>query len=327
METILQISTIPVNTLFDGVSTLFTQGADLFGLLTAGCGATMALAVGAVTYGSIPSEVLAGVRRWHGTIDDQFNNIDSAVNILTASQTKWVVPKELLEDLTADRDSLSALIAKCKSNYGSPADRTVRNSLLKTAVGLCLTQLKSWVFTEYYAGVMTIDDVHLLGFLLPGEAGGVHERKEATDVVAEVKVSVLAADFIRAVVDQASVENAALVKHGWPRGVKMALIVILSADGRTEVLRQHTTHLHNRIEMPEGSRGKQFMIKAAFLQHIDDKPLFGPEPTFSMPLTTEELAATLDRQHDEETVARDREVERLRLEIESMKAAHDGEKA
>jgi hypothetical protein len=41
--------------------------------------------------------------------------------------------------------------------------------------------------------------------------------------------------------------------------------------------------------MPSGSRGKLFIIRAAFLRHVDDKPRFGPEPTFFMPLTTEDL--------------------------------------
>jgi hypothetical protein len=55
--------------------------------------------------------------------------------------------------------------------------------------------------------------------------------------------------------------------------------------------RGYTTRLHNDIDMPAGSRGKQFIIKAAFLRHISDKPRFGSEPTFSMPLTTEDLVA------------------------------------
>jgi hypothetical protein len=327
METLLQLSTILLNVFVENVSTLFDFLAGWIDFLTDGCPASPAFAVVAVAYGKIPKEVLAGVRRWHGTIDNQFGNIDNVVNVLTAGQAKWPVPEDLLKDLTKNRDDLSPLIAKCRSNYGSPADRTVRNALLKTSVGLCLTQIKSWSFTQYYAGTMTMEDVHLLGFLLPGEIGGVRERTEGTDALADVKVTVLAADNIRAVVDQATGENAALVKHGWPPGVKIALIVIMSADGKTEILQLHTTRLHNRIVMPEGSRGKQFMIKAAFLKHIDDKPMFGAEPTFSMPLTTEELTDQLERQHAEDMEARDREVERLRLEIERLQAGKNSEKA
>jgi hypothetical protein len=165
---------------------------------------------------------------------------------------------------------------------------------------------------------MTADDVHLLGFLLPGETGGYHDRTEATDVTAEVKVKVVNEDFIRAVVDQSAGENAAQVVHGWPAGVKNALIVITSADRKTEVYRQVTSRLHNDIRMPDGSHGKQFIIKAAFLKHVDDEPRFGNEPTFSMPLTTEDLAAALDRQHHEEFEAQIREVERQRQEIERL---------
>jgi hypothetical protein len=95
----------------------------------------------------------------------------------------------------------------------------------------------------------------------------------------------------------------------------MAVIVITAADGVTEVYRQMTDRLHNDIKMPAGSHGKQFIIKAAFLKHVNDEPKFGNEPTFSMPLTTEDLAAELDRQHHEEFEARMREVERQRIEI------------
>jgi hypothetical protein len=49
--------------------------------------------------------------------------------------------------------------------------------------------------------------------------------------------------------------------------------------------------------MPDGSHGKQFIIKASFLRHVNDEPRFGNEPTFSIPLTTEDLAASLDRRH------------------------------
>ncbi|MDR0610119.1 MAG: hypothetical protein LBG58_08420, partial [Planctomycetaceae bacterium] len=169
-------------------------------------------------------------------------------------------------------------------------------------------------------GNMTADDVHLLGFLLPGETGGRHNRTEATDITAEVKVKVINEDFIRVVIDQSAGENAGQVAHGWPPGVKNALIVITAADGKTEILRQWTTRLHNDIQMPDGSHGKQFIIKASFLKHIDDEPRFGNEPTFSMPLTTEDLAAALDRQHHEDFETQLQEIERQRQEIERLHA-------
>jgi hypothetical protein len=192
--------------------------------------------------------------------------------------------------------------------------------LLKSTVGLCLIQVKIWAYGEFAAGVMTADDVHLLGFLLPGETGGRHDRTEPTDITAEVKVKVVNEDFIRVVIDQSAGENAAPVKHGWPTGVKHALIVIVAADGKTEVYRLMTTRLHNDIRMPEGSHGKQFIIKASFLKHVNDEPRFGSEPTFSMPLTTEDLAAALDRQHHEDFEAQLQEIERQRQEIERLHA-------
>jgi hypothetical protein len=91
---------------------------------------------------------------------------------------------------------------------------------------------------------------------------------------------------------------------------------ITVADGVTEVLSLPTTHLHNNIRMPDGSYGKQSLIKASFLRHIDDELRFGPQPIFSMPLTMEDLVATLDRQDHEEFEAHVREVERHHQELE-----------
>jgi hypothetical protein len=91
------------------------------------------------------------------------------------------------------------------------------------------------------------------------------------------------------VIDRSADENAAQVAHGWPEGGHNALLVITADDGKTEVYRQMTTRL------PDGSHGKQFIVKASFLKHVNDEPRFSNEPTFSMPLTTENLAAALAR--------------------------------
>jgi hypothetical protein len=285
-------SLIPlVNTIYDHSGMFFASLSDGGSLLTIGYGFTAALVLGMALSGSITEGVLAGVRKWHGNIDEQFSNIDNLVNVITEHQSTWTIPPDLLTQLTNNRDQLQVLINKCRSTAGSTADRELRNALLKSTVGLCLLQVRVWAYNEYIANVLTADDVHLLGFLLPGETGGHHDRTEATDVTAEVKVKVINEDFIRVVIDPSAGENAGQVAHGWPPSVKNALIVITADDGKTEVLRQFTTRLHNDIRMPDGSHGKQFIIKASFLKHISDEPRFGSEPTFSMPLTTEDLAA------------------------------------
>jgi hypothetical protein len=304
--------------LFTDFFTAF-QANELFG--AAGNGIPFALAFGAVAYANIPAEVLSNIRGWHGNINQQFNNISNVADTLAANQKAWNVPEDLSTQLTNDRDQLAALIIKCRSNSGSPADRAVRNTLLKALVAQCLTQIKSWAFVQHYNGVLTADDVHLLGFLLPGDAAGHHDRKEAVDELAEVKVSVINMDNIRVVIDQSSAENAALVRHGWPQGVHQAVIVIMAADGVTEVHRQMTTRLHTDIQMPAGSHGKQFILKAAFLRHVDDTPKFGNEPTFSMPLTTEDLAAAIDHQQHEDFETQLREIERHRQELEHLLSA------
>jgi hypothetical protein len=315
MNILTEILITLVISIFDHVSMFLSSLSDIAALSAAGSGITLAFAAGALA--SLPESVLAAVRRWHGTIDDQFDNIDNLVNLIMAHQPAWVIPEELILQLTGNRDQLRTLISKCRTTAGSPADRLLRNTLLKSTVGLCLLQVKIWAYAEFAAGVLTADDVHLLGFRLPGEVGGRHDRTEATDVTAEVKVSVVNEDVIRVVVDQSAGENAAQVVHGWPHGVKNALIVIYAADGKTEIYRKFTTHLHNEIRMPANSRGKLFIIKASFLKHIDDEPLFGNAPTFSMPLTTNDLAIILDRQAHEEYEAHVQEVEKHRQEVEN----------
>jgi hypothetical protein len=317
-ETLIVNLTSLVNAIYEysGMSLSFLLGEGL--LWTLGNGFAMALALGMVLSGSITEGVLAGIRRWHGSIDDQFSNIENLINVITAHQSTWMFPPDLLMQLTANRDQLQILISKCRSTAGSPSDRELRNALLKSTVGLCLLQVKVWAYSEYTAGIMTADEVHLLGFLLPGESGGHHQRTEPTNVTAEVKVKIINEDFIRVVIDQSAGENAGQVRHGWPPGVKNALIVITAADGKTEIYRHFTTHLHNDVRMPDGSHGKQFIIKASFLKHISDEPRFGNEPTFSMPLTTEDLAATLDRQHHDDFESQLQEIERQRQEIERL---------
>ena len=103
---------------------------------------------------------------------------------------------------------------------------------------------------------------------------------------------------------QSAGENAGPALRGWPEGVKNILIVINDVEGPTEVYRQLSPRLYNDIKMPANSHGKQFIIRAAFLRHIDDAPRFGNEPTFTMPRTTLDLATQQAR-----------EIERLRAEL------------
>jgi hypothetical protein len=320
MENLLGILIIAVNAIVDGADTLlsFIMNAGL--LPEAGIGVVFALALGAAVYGGATDGILANVRRWHGNIDERFGCIDNLITIMDAHASTWPAPEAMRTQLNNSRTQLQALINKCRTSTASSADRTLRNTLLKSTVGYCLLQVKTWAYGLYSAGTMTADDVHLLGFMLPGETGGQHVRTKATDVKAEVKVSVISEDFIRAVIDQSAGENAAQVAHGWPSGVRYAVIVIISAEGKMEVCRHMTTRLHNDIRMPEGSHGKQFIIKASFLKHVNDEPRFGNEPTFSMPLTTEDLATVIDRRHHEDLEAQMREIERQRHEIERLQA-------
>jgi hypothetical protein len=138
MNTLVTILILMVNPIFDQVCMFLSSLSDIAVLSAAGSGITLAFAAGALA--SLPEGVLAAVRRWHGTIDDQFGNIDNLVNLIIEHQPAWVIPEELIVPLTANRDQLRTLISKCCSTAGSPADRALRNTLLKSTVGLCLLQ-------------------------------------------------------------------------------------------------------------------------------------------------------------------------------------------
>ena len=304
---------------------LFFGPVNVFFVLIGG-GISLAAIVGiiafafavATAYSKIAPETLAAAKRWHGSIDDQFGNIDNLVVTIQA-HASWGTPTAVFQQIVNNRAQLTTLIPKCRSTKGTAEDRNLRNQLLNATVGMCVMQVKAWAYGLYFNNTITLADLYSMGFLLPGVSGGKHERAEATDVVPEVKVRIVSPDVIRVTLDQAATDNAALVAHGWPPGVRMALIVIRASDGATEVIRLQTTHLHNDIEMPAGSHGKQFTIMASFLRHIGDAPRFGPQPTFSMPLTTNDLLATLDRQHHEDFQAAQREIERHRQELEQIR--------
>jgi hypothetical protein len=250
------------------------------------------LTLGNLSHDDVPDWARAAAKRWHGGIAGKVTNIDNLTNILVAHRPVWPVPQTIIDKMTKGQEQLTALVAKCASIEGSPSDREMRDTLLDDLVTFSLQTVRNWTFGQYADGLLTRHDVHSMGFLLMGEMAGRHDRSEDTRVIASVKVGIVDADSIYVVVDQASLENSALVVHGWPDGVRELLLVITAADGVTEVLRKMTRSLHNEILMPPGSRGKQCIIKASFMKHPDDVPHFGNEPTFSMPLTTEDLAAS-----------------------------------
>ena len=245
----------------------------------------------------ITEGLLAATRRWHGTLIEQFSAIDNLFKIIEAHQTDWALPPVLFVQLRDNHNRLEKLMAKCATSAASDADRYLRKSLLKSTVDLCVLKIKLWAYGQYAIDVMTVTDIYMLGFLLPGKAGGHHARHEATDIKADVRVQAINADFIRVTLSQSDGKNAALVTHGWPAGVHNAIIVITTDNGKTEVYRKLTPRLHNDIQMPQGSHGKLFIVKAAFLRHTNDDPRFGAEQTVSMPLTTEDLALAVHNTH------------------------------
>jgi hypothetical protein len=289
--------------------------------VAAGSGFCLAFALPA-TEGSlsdVASELLAHIKRWHGSIKDRFANIANVADLLKMHGDDWDVPTAMNTGMNNSKNQSQSLIDLIDGGRGSAVDRTNRNELLRTAVRYCLHDVRSWAWEQYRLGVLKATDVHSLGFFLPGEIGGNHDRVQLTHVLPAVKVKVLNADWVRIVIDQAVDENAAQVVHGWPDGVRYAIIEIISTETNEEVHHLLTMRLHNDIELPKDSHGKQFLVRASFLVHPGDAPTFHEGTTFSMPLTTRDLIDSIKNYHSEELDAKDAEIERLRAELDAKK--------
>jgi hypothetical protein len=252
-------------------------------------------AFSAATTGNIMESIRGSMRLWRGGIEDKLTAIANVVGILGEHKADWPLPEGMLESLTDSLKKLEPMISHCKSTGSSTVDREQRNRLLADTVKYCRNNVKFWALDQYTSDVIKLEDVHNLGFMLPGETGGKHSRKEPTGAIAHVQVVSLNEDFIRVVIDNATAENAYRTVSGWPAGVRNALIVIYSIEEKREIIRLMTGRLKNTIQMPEGSHGKQFIIKAAFLRHVDDTPRFGNEPMFSLPLTISDFAANKNK--------------------------------
>jgi hypothetical protein len=294
-------------------------------------GRAIMLAAIAIDYGDITPELLSQIRGWHGSILEQMNCIRALLHGLVARQSTVSVPNDYITLLDTNLKKIEKLVAKSGEGDITAKERRSRNTALKTTVAFSLHTIRVWVFGQYADGNLTIDDVHDLGFLLPGEMSGHHSKTDPTDIIADVKPLIITADMFRAIIDQAAFKNAGPVVHGWPHGVRTAALQILADDGVTEIKRLMTTRLHTDIEMPADCHGKQYVVKAAFLKHVDDTPRWSAGASFTMPKDTADLARVLDQQHYEDfeeslrTVERHRQdVERLHAEMEAARANRGG---
>jgi hypothetical protein len=278
----------------------FDQAGEWFTLLSGwweviGGGGAACLAAGDFTLnmdpGDKPTEgTLATARQWHGTYSQKQANLDNLLATIAAHKS-WAYPATMVTFLTTAQERVRVLMNKRAANQASGTDREELKQLFKQVIEICTRQMKFWALGLYATREMTLQELHSLGYLLPGERGGSRKRAKESLALGVPRPLVIDADHVRVTVDHAFGENAGQVASGWPPDAKYVLIVIRAADGKTEVFRTISSLLHNNILMPGGSHGKIFLVRAAFLRHPDDEPHFGIEPTFSMPWTTGDLAA------------------------------------
>ncbi|MDR1414174.1 MAG: hypothetical protein LBI96_00005 [Odoribacteraceae bacterium] len=257
----------------------------------------------------VPDSVLAHLHGWTKSIDSKFYNIDHLSKTLVTLRPLVPVPQAIITYFADNLESLQDLISTCKSSAGSADLRRKRDILLGEMVDFCLVTVRIFLYEMFDTKVMTAEQIHELGFLLPHEKVGGSGRSKPTDAIAAIKVVIKGLDAVEIVFDYSAGKNAGEVRSGWPKGVRHGIIVILSEDGRTEILRLATGKLHNTIMMPPETRGKLLIAKVAFLKHLDDIPVYGEEPMFMMPKTTE------DASREEAN-----EIARLKAELEKYKS-------
>jgi hypothetical protein len=228
------------------------------------------------------------VKNWHGSLDAQFTNIENLYSGLQALQPTWGVPMQLMTVLADKVPLLEKAVMKCRERNAGPVDFDIRRSLTKELVDFSLDTARNIVFGAYGQKEITIHDVHRLGFMLMSESGGAHGRAIPNKVQAEAKVQVMDYSNINLVVDKASHEDAGPVTEGWPEGAKTVKVLISDIHGK-EVLQLMSAHLHTQIHLPDWVRGKQLVLRAAFLKHVDDEPVYSNEVTFTMPLMIRDI--------------------------------------
>jgi hypothetical protein len=112
---------------------------------TAGVGFCTAFAL-PVTSGSLADvapELLAHIKRWHGSIADRFANIANVADLLKMHGDDWEVPTAMNTGMSNSKNQSQSLINLIDGGRGSAVDRTNRNELLRTAVKYCLHDVKS----------------------------------------------------------------------------------------------------------------------------------------------------------------------------------------
>jgi hypothetical protein len=261
----------------------------------------------------------AAARRWHGNIGERFANIDHLVRVAEEHQKEWKMPDDLFDTLIDLRDQLEIIVPHCLSGDVRPTDRAERDRLLANGVYLCRNPVKEWAYGKLADGTMTVDDIHSLCLFAPGDIGGHRTRTSETNELAKLAVQVIGSDMVRIVFTHSAGKNAVGATHGWPTGVRYALIVIRAVADRSEVIRRITTRRYNTIAMPQGSHGKHFLVQVALLKHVEDTPRFGPQQTFTLPLSTEEIFQSRVEKESNEMEEMRRKMERMAAELEVLR--------
>jgi hypothetical protein len=107
MITLFQILLLLADNFSGLVNVLLVSVIDLGSFLMNNDMPGIVFAAAVITYSDIPAEALAAARRWHGTIDDQFGNIDNLVTMIQGHPACGT-PSAVFSQIVTNRTQLAA---------------------------------------------------------------------------------------------------------------------------------------------------------------------------------------------------------------------------
>jgi hypothetical protein len=194
--------------------------------------------------------------------------------------------------------------------------RGYRKKKFKEMLMYVLGEVRAWAISATaVTKKMSLEDLNDLGFALPGQFGGHHDRKAPYDGIAEVNAKVDAMDSILITVDNAENKLGNRTKGSKPENIRIVLYTVADENGEPI---EHIINTHSQIQVKVDSkyRGHILFVRAAFLAHPNDLPNFNEPVIVSMPRDVQDNV-TISKS---ELAAKDAELAKQAAELAELKA-------
>jgi hypothetical protein len=219
---------------------------------------------------------------WHKSITEKMHCLTNLDNKLTLDGEYWGMDPAVLTQNHALYVQIEPYYTLYLSGDARNSELVIFRRLLGEDVEYALDVVKPDAIGRCGVGAMDISDLNSLGFLMPNQGKGRHERSGENEIVPETNAKVTAIDTVMVTVDNALDKHGNRTKGSKPKGVKQILIVLQDEKG-VEIFNKMFTKTQVYIDIDQKYRGEIILVRAAFLKHVDDTPHFGEPVAVSMP--------------------------------------------